>query len=289
MAYDAERCEVVFFGGTGMDDTWTWDGARWTQRHPLHHPVAAKVQVAAYDPNRKVIVLVESPTPGVNGGVTTWTWDGTDWQLQKAAHQPSVGVQLSLIFVPDVAKLVSISSGSQSWEWDGQDWIPNATPPAPGIADIVYDSKLRTPIAVTMGGGPDGPMIWRLVPDTALASGARSNGALSRWELYPKGTGQVPDYPIGKAVYDDAIGKIIYFKGRGVTAGASYQTWTWDDGTWELWPPGQQPRGFFRSSATYDSTRRSLVFFGGTDDYGTKIATRNQTWVLTTSGWTQVG
>src|ERR1700719_986653 len=38
MAYDAATGTVVLFGGGGanssLSDTWTWDGATWTQQHP---------------------------------------------------------------------------------------------------------------------------------------------------------------------------------------------------------------------------------------------------------------
>jgi hypothetical protein len=292
MAYDAARCEVVLFGGGSRDDTWTWDGATWTERHPAHHPAATAQLVAAYDPNWKFIVLVESPTPGYNGGVTTWTWDGSDWKLRNTAHQPSISSAYpgpSLVFVPETTRLVLVSFGSPSWDWDGNDWNANATPSPPSGGDTMYDAKLGTMVVLaTGGGGPGGPDAWKLVPETSPASGARSNGPRYRWEPYSKGTGPFPAYPIGKALYDNAVGKVIYFKDRGYSA-AGYETWTWDDGRWELWPPGQQPQGFFRFAATYDSTLRSVVFFGGSDNYNGTITPRNETWVLTTTGWVRMG
>jgi hypothetical protein len=64
MAPDLANGTVVLFGGpvdavngAYNGDTWTWDGARWTERHPAHHPSARGAAAMAYDPATRGVVL----------------------------------------------------------------------------------------------------------------------------------------------------------------------------------------------------------------------------------------
>ncbi|MBX9602681.1 MAG: hypothetical protein K2X35_16875 [Bryobacteraceae bacterium] len=87
MAFDAARGEMVLYGGdTGnprrgqfliQGDTWTWDGARWTERK-VEGPGPRFMHAMIYDADRKVVVL--------HGGTfnakqdDTWEWDGKAWK-----------------------------------------------------------------------------------------------------------------------------------------------------------------------------------------------------------------
>ncbi len=87
MAFDERSGKAVLFGGltpayTDLDDTWTWDGTRWTLvDFPGPKPPARSHHAMAYDKQRGRIVLF--------GGVTgemqaiqlqdTWEWDGATW------------------------------------------------------------------------------------------------------------------------------------------------------------------------------------------------------------------
>lgn len=279
LAYDASTCQVVLFGGGTHTDTWTWDATGWTEQHPAHVPAATTTELAAYDPIGKQVVLVGTPTPGVNGGVTTWSWTGGDWRQLSTAHQPSVLDHASLVLDANSGRLVLVSSSPQSWEWSGSDWAPNPTPPALG-ADVVFDASLGTLVAIDLGGQGGGPIVSKLVPGTS--------GGVATWQQYDPPTGAFPDYPIGYSIYHDAIGKVVYFM-PARDQGSGNQTWTWSDGTWTLWPPGAEPNGFWRNRAVYDSALQAVVFFGGGTAQGGKVNALNQTWVLTTEGWTRVG
>src|SRR5215468_2010500 len=61
MVYDAARDRVLLFGGstgtTFHDDTWSWDGSRWTQLAPSLSPPARDQHVMAYDGARGRVVL----------------------------------------------------------------------------------------------------------------------------------------------------------------------------------------------------------------------------------------
>lgn len=288
MVYDAAHRYVLLFGGGSMEDTWIWEGSGWTELHPAHHPVATTETIGAFDPVGRHVLLIESPTPGVNGGTTTWTWDGSDWYRQQTVHQPDLGFYASLTPDPRTGRLLLIAVNKPSWEWDGGDWIPDATPAPPSGGTVMYDEALSTIVALGVAGGEGSPAAWKLMRDTS-ASVARSAVATYAWARYPSSGGAGPDYPIGQAVYHGALGKVVYFKDTGVSGASGWETWTWDAGTWLLWPQGNQPRGFWRSSETYDAALNALVFFGGGDVEHGIVTPRNETWLLTTSGWSRTG
>ena len=83
MTYDAARQRVVLFGGNSgpyLDETWTWDGVTWTQRHPAQSPTGRGFMGLAYDAARRQVVLFA----GGGGGLDdTWTWDGNHWQQRR--------------------------------------------------------------------------------------------------------------------------------------------------------------------------------------------------------------
>src|SRR5439155_21996111 len=63
MTYDAATKTVVLFGGTRgdggspLDDTWTWDGCRWTQAKPATSPPGRSFGNLASDPSSGKVIL----------------------------------------------------------------------------------------------------------------------------------------------------------------------------------------------------------------------------------------
>jgi hypothetical protein len=87
LAYDAEVGKSVLFGGlsgpqaTLMNDTWSWDGARWTQQQPAGSPPPRQDASLVYDTAQRVVVLyggtgASAPNPYL---ADTWVWDGVAW------------------------------------------------------------------------------------------------------------------------------------------------------------------------------------------------------------------
>jgi hypothetical protein len=95
MAYDAHTGMVVVFGGqpdtsgyTIFGDTWTWDGATWTQQFPPVSPPARGVANMTYDDASGSTVLFGG-TDGMNFYQDTWVWNGTTWaQIFPATTPP---------------------------------------------------------------------------------------------------------------------------------------------------------------------------------------------------------
>lgn len=83
LAYDAVGDAMVLFGGTGLGgpedehkDTWTWDGAQWTEQHPLPSPSSrfssGLVHVGSGASAGLLLFGGSSLTEGAQRD--TWTW-----------------------------------------------------------------------------------------------------------------------------------------------------------------------------------------------------------------------
>lgn len=83
MVYDANRHEIVLFGGglgpEPKDDTWTWDGSSWTEQLVNSKPPGRADASAAYDPVRKTVVMFGGKIDGAKTIDDLWEWDGTGW------------------------------------------------------------------------------------------------------------------------------------------------------------------------------------------------------------------
>ena len=89
MVYDVMRGVTVLFGGdTGnpgpgrfnlSDETWLWDGTKWTKAAPQTAPSARMTHALAYDAGRSRVVLFGGGT-GAAALSDTWEWDGVNWR-----------------------------------------------------------------------------------------------------------------------------------------------------------------------------------------------------------------
>ena len=74
MAYDPNKQLVVMYGGgSGLDDTWTWDGTNWAQVAGANQPGLRTEHAMAFDGTR-VILFGGSKNPGL---ADNDTWDLT--------------------------------------------------------------------------------------------------------------------------------------------------------------------------------------------------------------------
>jgi hypothetical protein len=172
LAYDQTLKKTVLFGGFDgsnyLDQTWTWDGAAWTQvkKNP---PTARSLASMWWDPSLKKTVIYGgigrlTSTDRITRYSDMWTFDGNGWtQLNPAGGTPGMryGAQTTidprsnhvLLFgglrvdsnppippstTPD---LVQVYADDQ-WEWDGSVWSqihPENVPPARENGRIAFD------------------------------------------------------------------------------------------------------------------------------------------------------
>jgi len=135
MVYDASRDVFLLFGGLQpktdqiFDDTWTFDGNRWTMLSPKHRPPARTEFGLVFDSRRGVVVLY--------GGrrdnsllKDTWEWDGNDWR-EKSPWWNTPGARAEFVFCYHKARGRAVLFGgtrksvgpvNDTWAWDGKTW-----------------------------------------------------------------------------------------------------------------------------------------------------------------------
>jgi len=250
-AYDDEMNALLLFGGqnyTGLstpDDTWSWDGATWTQLdlHPVTRPGSRTGAVMAYDPATQQIVLFGGISASGNTPVLgdTWIWNGNNWVEQHPASSPPARTLASLAYDATSGQLVLFGgkhvSGfgpdlNDTWVWTGSNWIeqhPATTPPARTQASLVYDQSTMN--LVLYGG--DGFEV--VLNDTWVWTG-------SNWvEQHPKTSPALSDVLQGQTVTfnnpsmidNPATGKLLLtLIGESTNQTYTQATWTWDGSDW---------------------------------------------------------
>jgi hypothetical protein len=242
MSYDPATKETVLFGGfgphlpgeTARNDTWTWDGATWTERHPLHAPPApAPVtgSAMAFDTRSKSLLLlapVDLRARGITAGgklpFGTWRWDGADWNEIATPAAPFYATEGNEDhFVPlltplhDGAGLLFYAWSltqrvAQTWSWNGTAWTEQHPVHAPTQGGL-----LATPGA----GAP--PLLF--APD----------GALWRWTGADWDRVSLPGADTkleGAVVYDERRTQLVAYARRIEQRGDAYDTWTWGGTSW---------------------------------------------------------
>ena len=172
-AWDPAMSAVLLFGGqaygdqTLLNDTWAWNGSRWTEvGKGGQAPPASFVSIATYDPVRREMVLVQSDihfgTP-----IQLWTWDGVAWRQRSVAGGPTSPVA-AIAFEPRTRTVIAIAgecSGfecrSQTWNWDGTTWHQLTPAHEPGFAfynmSLVPDPRSGRLLLLTVSSNSLGP------------------------------------------------------------------------------------------------------------------------------------
>ncbi|MBM4061634.1 MAG: hypothetical protein FJ265_11150, partial [Planctomycetes bacterium] len=94
LVFEAARHRVLLFGGTnnlstaGFSDTWTWDGASWTQLAPNTWPPERHDHGLAYDVQRGRTLLFGGRLNGTAVLADTWEFDGADWSPVTVPASP---------------------------------------------------------------------------------------------------------------------------------------------------------------------------------------------------------
>lgn len=161
MAYDSKRGVVVLYGGSAggapIDDTWEWDGSRWTQTtSPGAGPNRSEIKLA-YDEVKDEMVLFG----GFDGSARhadTWVYKNNgappSWTQVQAASPPPAREGYGMAR-DDACGRIVLQGGYDGtgelddvWEWDGSTWSPitpggGGNDPRPGKRTshgLVYDA-----------------------------------------------------------------------------------------------------------------------------------------------------
>ena len=157
--YDTAHHNIVVFGGaTGnvpLGDTWTYDGATWTQ-HSVPGPAARYGAVMAFDSTRNEVVLFGGSTAnGIYLG-DTWVWNGTAWSQKFPTHSPSSRVYSNMANDPIHHNVVldggfNFGNKSDTWLWDGTDWT---------LANPLHNPGQRTSAIMNFSDALGSVVVW---------------------------------------------------------------------------------------------------------------------------------
>ena len=148
LVHDPKRHVTVMFGGWNdyfmfpeigqLDDTWEWDGSKWTPISSSTKPPPREFAAAAYDPKRGVIIVACGDNQSDGILADTWTYDGQWHNVTPAGPHPAVRSG-AMVWDPVGQRILLVGGYNSSlapqqtvWAWDGSTWANLGTaPPQP--------------------------------------------------------------------------------------------------------------------------------------------------------------
>ncbi|MBK7585959.1 MAG: hypothetical protein IPI67_37960 [Myxococcales bacterium] len=262
MAYDAAHGYTLLYGGYGAGnvingDTWTWNGTTWTKLSPAVSPPAGYSHCMVYDSARQRVVLV-----GGQNATTffydTWEWNGSTWtKATTATSINTIGNKCAF----DSKRGVTVLFGPtypattyRTWEYNGINWTqltPTTTPTSSG--GMAFDSKRGVTVQFTWTTGET--FEW-----------AGTNWSKIATSTVPPHTTPAAGGDVTDLTYDVDRGVVVLFGGENrSTNPTSYydDLWYYDGSDWKLVPQTTKPAKRDMCGLAYDTTRQSLVMFGG--------------------------
>ena len=283
--------KAVLFGGydpvTGEinDQTWEWDGQRWSQKAPATRPPARRCHAMAALGD-KVILFGGRGATGPLGD--TWQWDGTNWtKLSPAASPPARGCHAMATYGGKVF-LFGGASGTggvglmnDTWEWDGTTWTKMAPANAPDPRERHVMATLGDRVVLVAGVHLDSSTDqevnlqemweWRGTDWTHSDAFPSPNGggqAMAALGSYLVVAGPIywtwdelmwrqprePSGPAAYGLYDAALATV----GTKLVCLYQGETWLWDGTTWTFveWAPVMGP------GAAMTATGDGVLMFG---------------------------
>ncbi|MBK8980160.1 MAG: hypothetical protein IPM29_30025 [Planctomycetes bacterium] len=217
--------DVVVFGGWTpagrSNQTWTWNGATWTQRTNVGTPpVARTAAAAATDASGQGMVLFGGDR--ANNPAATWQWNGSTWQATTPSPMPSIRDSAAMARDPLRSRVVlfggrDTATGaalSDTWEWDGATWtrrMPTTNPPARLGHAMVHDPRRGI---VVMTGGMNGTTWFNDVWEW--------DGIEWRQQTVVPG---LPERGFQGFAFDPASARLVQLGGRDRFVGLYGETW----------------------------------------------------------------
>ncbi len=273
MAYDSARGQVVLFGGdvgTGLNDTWIWDGSNWAQKSPQNRPPTRRGSAIVYDSAHDQMVLFGGLSSSSDYMADTWVWDGNNW-IQKfpQTSPPARGYYAMVydsahrqvvLFGGDIGASITNTANTPSndtWTWDGSNWTqrsPQASPPKRIYHAMSYDSARGQTV---LFGGFNGSSTSGATDlnDTWIWDG-------SNWTQKAPQNSPLELERLAMA-YDSAHAQVVLFGGDSELAGFVNDTWTWDGSNWTQKSPQNSPSARVSPGMAYDAAHSQILLFGG--------------------------
>ncbi|MCG8425365.1 MAG: hypothetical protein MJE77_46390 [Proteobacteria bacterium] len=288
MAYDPIRDRVVLFGGqnrirvdaTCLNDTWEWDGARWTLAASSTSPPARQRHAMTYDAVRGRIIMFGGEDDNRTSLGDSWEWDGASWTPISTTIAPTATNEHAMAHDAVRGRVVlfgGYGGGRDTWEWDGARWVLIATAqssPSPRFTHATAYHAARGRLVLFGGRETD----YTPLDDTWEWDG-------EHWALVA--TTQSPSARWNHAMAYDAVrDRIVLFGGEGDSDTLLDDTWEWDGARWTLIPADRAPSPRSEHAMAYDATRGRVVLFGGYN--GVFPPDLDDTWEWDGARWTRV-
>jgi hypothetical protein len=256
LVYDTLRQESLWFGNTSCVQTWTWNGATWTQRTPTSSPPSVASggigRVGSYDSTRNVVVGVFGDH---SNGLQAWEWNGSTWQLRLSGCLPSrYGYGLAFDAAHNVTVLFGGREGSNdgyadTWAWNGTSWTQLwfGGPTPRWSFGMTYDAQ-RQKVVLFGGRGPINGN------ESYLGDTWEWNGTY--WFNHYGIAGPSPR--MGARLAFDSRRQRTLLCGGVDSSGALQDTWEWNGSAWTQLAPTGTP-GVYPTDLVYDAVRDVFV------------------------------
>ena len=271
---------------TAFFDFWTYQNGQLRPTIDGSQPGDCLSPIAAYDTDRKKVIVVCS-------GSATWEFDGTTWtEFDTSKVAPPAHKFASLAYDQTLKKIVFFGGFDgvstyldQTWTYDGTAWAQIKKNPAPSrsLASMWYDATLKK--TVIYGG------LGRLTVDDRLT---RYSDMWSfdgtGWTLITPTTNPGMRYG-AETVVDPNTNHTFIFGGVRVDVDAannqvqSYPNdmWEWDGTNWKQVNTATVPPARENGGWAYDPLRGELVMFGGFSGFYL-----SDLWSFKNGQWTQL-
>jgi hypothetical protein len=234
-AFDSKRNRLVIHGGvqdrnSRMEETWEWDGQKWTQ-FKVPGPGFREGAAMAFDEARGKTILFGGANEKFEILGDTWAWDGTQWS-QVGTTGPAPRFPSAIVYDPAREKVL-LSSGhfvsandfinfNDFWEWDGTAWhevLVDGEKPGPrNIAQMTFDPVHER--VLLFGGGEESFLSDMWSWDGMKWAHIGESGAPAR-----SGLG---------GAYDPQRNRLVVFGGVEKPGGTAItDTWEWDGQSWK--------------------------------------------------------
>ena len=276
LAADDVHQFVVLFGGRSgsgnglLGDTWTWDGRRWSERHPAHSPSPRSAVAMTSDPNGGGVLLVGGVGPDGRVLSDDWEWTGDDWQSLPEQTGP-VRAGAVMAFDPIAGHIVLVGGqagaadrASTTWVRAGHVWearVADPAPPACASSSLAYDDAVRQVVLVTGRGCEPQPATWTWDGHVWTRQSALPAAPAGGFTVaYDEGSQQLVMFSPGADPAHACAGRAIMtwdgfaWTARAVTAAPAAtaaavpdpvarkpllltvtgETWRWDGSTWDI-------------------------------------------------------
>lgn len=247
-------------------DFWKYQYGQFTQIIADNSPSGCQTPNAAFDIDRKKLVVVCATSD-------TFEWDGTAWtkfDITDTRKKPTPRRFSSMVYDETLKKTVLFGGFNdpaylnETWLWDGTSWtkITKNPPTLRSLQSMWFDPNLKK--TVVYGG------IGRLTSDDRITrySDTWTFDGASWTELKPPVT---PGTRYGAQVaVDPRTKRVVLFGGLRLDTNGTVQTqvyasdtWEFDGTTWKQMTPSTVPPPRENGAMAYDPSLNVVTMFGG--------------------------